>query len=306
MVEWGDSIVDGIRYARITLEDEDTLLYRQEEGRVLYRTKDGKELLLMDFGLETGDEFVTPQGQRFIVAEKGKNLDNRISTLKDDKGERPMQLRLVTEDGGEEDTWIEGVGSVHWGILPLYLTDNLRAFDGTTPTWSETFGIHNLSIGVNFDVNKEGYKLFLFPIDKNIEVPEYYRMHEEVGFSFIGDTLFIQGIYTLNLLTSYVECVISEAHVDVDFYQYAYGTLIPTGRGPRYFEVKVPNFKTGTYQVGIKGQEHVTLVCPGTDGIRSPDNDQHTKNDTYDLVGRRVTHPRRGIYVRDGWKMIMK
>ena len=81
----------------------------------------------------------------------------------------------------------------------------------------------------------------------------------------------------------------------------------PTRKDYRSVDVHIPGFKAGTYQVGIKGQEHVTLVCPGTDCIRSLDNDRHeSKNDTYDLMGRRVTNPRRGIYIQDGRKVVVK
>ena len=43
-----------------------------------------------------------------------------------------------------------------------------------------------------------------------------------------------------------------------------------------------------------------------TDGIQSVDKAQHTDGNYYDLSGRRVMNPTKGIYVKAGKKVVVK
>ena len=306
LIEWGDSIIDGKSYARTTVDDKDTLLYRQDEGKVYCRTKNGEELLLIDFDLEVGDTFINPLGKKFTVTEKGSCDDPNIVSMYDGEA-RPVQLSLISEDG-EGDTWVESLGSVHWGILPLYLTDGMSSFD-SKPVWSKPLNVVNIVSTSAFEVNEETYKLSFFPIKDYYDFPEYYREHRgELGFSFIGDTLFIQGIMELNILRSYAECVLNGNVVDVGIHQYIYVRMFPTGLGDRYFEAKVPGFKAGTYIVN--GQ---TLVCKGADGIEPIQNElvngkSSNSKSIYDLSGRRVSPSSalKGVYIQNGKKVLVK
>ena len=305
IIEWGDSIVDGISYAKTTIDDKDTLLYRQDGGKIYCRTKNGEELII-NFDLEVGETFINPEGKKYVVQSK-EVCNNPIvgaNGTSSNEDERPMQLNLVAEDGSE-DEWIEGIGSLKWGILPPYMFLEIGDYD--TPEWSSILRVRNVNVGATSEVNEDAYKLIFFPIKDYYEYPEYYNEHkEELGFSFIGDTLLIQGVMKLNNLRSYAECVFDGNVVDVGIHQYINPLLYPTGLAYRYFEAKVPGFKAGTYIVN--GQ---TLVCKGADGIEPIQNElvngkSSNSKSIYDLSGRRVVNPKRGLYIQGGKKKLKR
>ena len=306
-IEWDDSIVDGKTYSRLIVGDKDTLLYRQEGKKVFLRQRNGQELLLMDFGLEIGDSFTNPQGKKFIVKEK-KAYDAGLFTVfwkRDGETADPIQLQLISENGNEEDIWIEGIGSIYSHILPLYQTDGLTAFDNV-PVWSKVFATTSINGGAITEVNEEDYKLCWFPIQH--KGPTYDRF----DFSFIGDTLMVKGFISPIMSMGYVECSIKGDRIDVEVDLCVNTCNIPTCPPNRYFEAKVPGFKAGTYQVGLTGEEHVTLECRGTDGIKETDDGMPTVNNErengkfYDLCGRRTENPMSGIYIRNGKKYIIR
>ena len=72
------------------------------------------------------------------------------------------------------------------------------------------------------------------------------------------------------------------------------------------FSVRIPGFKAGTYEVGMPGEECVTLECKGTsatsvNGITSSSQ----KDGFYDLQGRKLSgKPARGIYIEGGKKKV--
>ena len=270
-IEWDDSIVDGHTYSKLivgdkntklSFGDKDTLLYRQEGKKVFLHQRNGQELLLMNFGLEIGDCFTNPQGKKFIVKEK-KAYDAGLFTLswkREGETADPIQLRLISENGNEEDIWIEGIGSIYSHILPLYQTGGLTAFDNV-PVWSKVFAMTSISGVAIAEVDEEDYKLCWFPIDYHA------RTYDRFDFSFIGDTLMVKGFISPKVPTGYVECCIKGDRIDVEANQYVNTCIFPTSSLKRYFEAKVPGFKAGTYQVGLKGEEHVTLECKGRENV---------------------------------------
>ncbi|MBQ8052041.1 MAG: hypothetical protein IJ197_10820 [Bacteroidaceae bacterium] len=296
LVEWGDSIVNDISYARVTVNDKDTLLYRQEEKKVLLLSEEGKEILLFDFGLERGDIFTNPQGEKFIVTDK-----QNTASSEEDENLYATKIWLTSEDGSKEDCWQEGTGSFYWGILPLYIACKLDTFD-EEPVWSRPLYIPNIgSCFVEENINEEGYKMNLFPITNYTDVPDL--KDNEIRYSFVDDTLLVQGKKTLNYLTSYAECLIAENTIKVNIGQYVYKDLYPTGNVMRYFEARIPGFTPGTYI--INGE---AVVCGGEDGIRELDNGKWTidhDGPAYDLSGRRVGDGRRGLKIQGGKKFLV-
>lgn len=70
-----------------------------------------------------------------------------------------------------------------------------------------------------------------------------------------------------------------------------------------FFDVKIPGFKAGTYQVGMPGRDYETLECKGpADGIDVvKQGAAGTDSRTYDLSGRPVpSKPQRGLYIQGG------
>ena len=122
----------------------------------------------------------------------------------------------------------------------------------------------------------------------------------------------VKGFISPKVPTGYVECCIKGDRIDVEANQYVNTCIFPTSSLKRYFEAKVPGFEAGTYQVGLTGEEHVTLECRGTDGIKGTDDGMPTVNNErengkfYDLCGRRTENPMSGIYIRNGKKYIIR
>jgi hypothetical protein len=98
----------------------DTLYYRQEGDKVYcLQPKDNKEILIIDYGLGVGDEFTDANGEVYIVTDTTRQSNNKYFSSW--YYYRPRRLNLVSRRTGEKDIWIEGLGSMNWGITPYFL-----------------------------------------------------------------------------------------------------------------------------------------------------------------------------------------
>jgi len=268
----GDSIVAGIAYARVLI-DQKTLLYRQEGDKVFART-DGEDKLLIDYGLNVGDTFVNPQGERFTVTstDTATCQGSIYGSYKYWRYQRiffkgktvPRILHLQSEDGTQEDEWVEGLGSAYWGILPPYMAESQGVYT-TRPTRSHVITASSPYIieeegyiSASYDLNEEDYKRISFD-PKDIEYGKNYPW----TYTFIGDTLHITGVMDLNCLPTYAECTIKGNDIDVLIYQVSGGLLDPDCLVERYVDIRFTGFKPGTYEVGVSGEKRQEVVCPG-------------------------------------------
>ena len=107
---YGECTIDGVDYIK---EGEGRYAYRQDGDKVYcYSFAEGKESLVMDFGLEVGDIFTLYEGFDVVVEQKSDTLLafwNAQMTCK------RLLLRGV-EQPDFTDTWIEGIGSLRYGI----------------------------------------------------------------------------------------------------------------------------------------------------------------------------------------------
>ena len=104
----------------------DTLFYRQEEDKVYcLQPEKNKEILIVDYGLEVGDEFMDANGEVFVVRETGRQNNKHFFGW---YFYRPRKLILVSQQTGQEDVWIEGLGSQYWGITPYYIMMRNKVF----------------------------------------------------------------------------------------------------------------------------------------------------------------------------------
>jgi hypothetical protein len=125
----------------------------------------------------------------------------------------------------------------------------------------------------------------------------------------LGDTLRVEGVKVFEHFAgySYAECVIDGERIDVMVKRFYQVDVIQ--KSPYIFDVKIPGFKAGTYQVGIPGCEYVTLECKGTptqiENVKS-----EIKNGTtiYDLSGRKMVNGKlpNGLYIVNGKVMVGK
>ena len=293
-------------------EFADTLLYRQDGDKVFCIPKgENEEVLIVDFGLQTGDEFVDGKGERFRVTGtrflKDK-YDNEWTAI----GScyvmcryfysEPKVIELVSITTGEQDTWVEGIGSLNWGVLPMYIAEKIKPFNELNkhPLYARVCVASPENMVVMPNINMEDYKATLILDCEPVDNEEPY-----VNFSFDSDTLCVNGIQNTiaHIKLLYAECLIAGNRVDIKFKQRnAFQDKMVS------FNLRIPSFRAGTYQVGMPGQEYVTLECKGNNptSICSPLKPLQETNAIYDLQGRRLDSQfrKRGIYIQDGKKVI--
>ncbi len=290
-------------------EYSDILLFRQEGDKVFYWDKiNQKDLLILNYGLNEGDTFINAVGDEYIVSEVSSiyksqyGIQNWYTTAQ-------KKLRLVAKDSGEEDVWVEGIGSLNWGILPLFLASQVAPLSSETllPQKSQVA----LSSGSNymgqFFINEPYYKFLPFEIDNygNETETENYK---DLTYWFEGDTLCIKGYMNLNCYNTYAECLIKDQVIDIMIKQ-AYLLDELDCLHETFVNVRIPGFEAGIYNVGVVGENRVTVVCEGADGIQSIDNEPLTfDHEIYDLSGRRVSPSSalKGVYIKQGKKVVNK
>ena len=281
----------------------DVLLIRQKDSKVYCQSEDGtQEWLILDFSLKVGDTFVNAMGERFLVQE----------TTSTGKPER-KKLYLLSEDGTQEDTWVEGIGSLQWGFLPDYVVKTLKHFQeveeslylnlwaAATPPIAECF--------VEQSINDEYFKLQPFEEIKDDATED--MTFEDVSeplltYSFIGDSLRIKGYYPLNLYHSFVAAAITGTRIDISIHQVTTLNMI-RGNHIAKIDVRIPGFHEGTYEIGLLGKDTQTAVCRGTNGICVPQSETEKDAATFDLSGRRLQQkPSKGIYIQGRKKVLIK
>lgn len=307
-------MVGGISYNIVKSSVGDTWLYRQQGDKVYFLTHAENELLIFDYGLKVGDIFNAPTGQTFVVKETGTfhKLPGYIRYW-EELHAAPKMLRLVSGDDGQEEVWIEGIGSMRYGILPTYiageLDDGNNRFDDIRLAYTTGPNLDGM-----FNIDEEMFKKRYFKRDSKKSEQQY------LGFSFMADTLCITGAWPLNcgITMTYAECRITGDVIDISIGQ-PLSVFWDFTACEEYYNVnvRIPGFKAGTYQVGVTGEEHVTLTCNGTTGIEdlkdgryyslSPTKGEHKSSNsksTYDLSGRHVKNTRHGVYIQNGKKLV--
>ena len=317
-----DSVINGKQYTPVLCYDKyldiiyssiqvknnydgrDTLFFRQDGDKVFYIPEgEMQEQLVLDYGLQKDDIFVNPFGEKFVVTDvdNSHGLDNCIYTY----GKGIPKIISLRSESGKEDTWIEGMGSVHWGIVPV------ADFSGSQMNLLSTGGRNDHTLDGLFDTNTESYKFIHFnPGDVRKSWQDEYW-----DFSFSSDTLCIKGVVPLIDFygPNYFEMMVDENNV-ISMTEF----LAPHRHGSMSdvytdVDIKIPGFKAGTYILGTE-----TLECKGTNGVEAiQDSEFNIQNDapTYDLSGRRISVPSvssassalpKGVYIRNGRKVVMQ
>ena len=237
----------------------DALSLWQDGGKMYCQAEDGTQTwLIFDFSLETGDTFTNYVGERYIV---------EGTTMVD--APKRKKLLLVSEDGTKEDTWIEGIGSVQYGFLPAYIIKQTKEFQNIEESlyinlWmagEPRIGTDD-SFSICQSINDEYFKLLPFQEFTDEDMTYEDLPNPRLTCSFVGDSLWVQGYYPLNLYQSFIAASITGNLIDVSFHQ-VIALDVAGGYRPAKIDVRIPGFKPGTYQVGLPGQEKMQLVCNG-------------------------------------------
>ena len=273
-----DSIHNGITYQVIERKKNgqvtDSLLYRQEGDRVYrYSETEKKDILLFDFGLNEGDEFITPNGEVWTV-DKVKQ-----TAQYNDWTEKTITLK-GKEDGEIKDVWLEHVGSLYTGILTYddiggrgSLPQLAYCRQGDASPWL-------------FDVNTEHLKIvYFYHLDSDEEynftqsLPSeeaaYFDQYGEDDYLYAnleGNTLRIYGKMDMNCYNYLMECRITDNEILLKVDDIHYGDLYNCA-GEYYVDIRIPNVKAGNYTIKYapmyseySGKEQILISSPSTIG----------------------------------------
>ena len=302
-----DTIIGTNSYMKVIVEGKDTLFFRQQGDKV-FLFHEGQELLLIDYDLKEGDSFVSPWGERFVVT-KSFTFDtytkyygswHKCSSLYCGN-DSPKVVHLQSlDDEGREDEWMEGLGSVEWGIIPLQVLQKLSLFSAKA---ERIHLIHGSSKDMyeRFEVIEEDYAMI--PFDPTPSLYDYSR-----SYTFSGDTLCVNDYCLLSGYGCSAECTIKDYVVNLK----VYSESSATDMGPKRFQLKIPGLKAGTYKIYMNGAlRREALVCKGADGIESIHNEfvngkSSNGKSIYDLSGRRVSPSSalKGVYIQNGKKVV--
>lgn len=281
--EMSDTLIENNLYTPVTIS-EDTLYYRQEGDKVYWRRNDGEEYIILDYNLNEGEFFYSPISGAFVVtkveyAEEVDGSENsgykqwRYKDYASFFGTRPPKIMHLSKEDGQEDIWIEGYGSINWGIMPMEHIYYVNAFP-YDPTASHVIMASDMCSRISFEINEDDYKRIFFNPD-DMDYEDYYQNADEKGlgvndyirnqnpwtFTFEGDTLCITGIMELNCIPTFAECFIKGDVIDVNIAQIEDWWIQPDCLSERRVNVRIPGFKPGAYEIGMEGEEHCSVTC---------------------------------------------
>ena len=300
-----DSVIAGTTYSVIEYQGKDTLHFlERQEGKKVYRYDEDTqtEMLMFDYSLEVGDEVEVDGGVRLRVVE----TDSAYKTtpmygLRNSK----MLILQGVDDETVEDVWVEGVGSTSWGVLPRSMMTEVDKMYVANVSFSFSEG------NAAFPINREQYKASLlnyrnlteeekkFAETLDPDRPEYLDIH------FVDDTLYVSGMLYIKSYDYQIECLLDGANIDIIIYMIETSDIISSPH-TRFIENKFPGFKDGVYQVITTRWIGEFLKYP-PDPVRDVEvqnKHQRKHNGIFDLTGRPVITPTKGIYIQDGRKVL--
>ena len=243
-----DSVIGGKTYSVIEYQGKDTLLFlERQEGLKVYRYDENTqaEVLMIDYSLNVGEEVEVDGGVRLRVVETGSAYEKYpMYGLRNSK---MMKLQGV-DDETLEDVWIEGVGSIYWGVLPRGMMDDVDKMYVANVSFSFSEG------NAAFPVNTERYKACLLSYRKltDAELDRVEKLGSEkreyLSYILEDDTLYVTGRLDLKSYDYQIECLIDGENVDINMYMIDVLDFFATPH-LSYIEAKFSGFKEECYQV---------------------------------------------------------
>jgi len=327
-----DSVIAGTTYSVIEYQGKDTLHFlERQEGKKVYRyDKDTQtEVLMFDYSLEVGDEVEVDGGVRLRVVETDSAF--KSIPMYGVRYSKMMKLQGV-DDETVEDVWVEGVGSTSWGVLPRSMMTEVDKMYVANVSFSLWKG------NAAFPIYTEHYKASLLNYRDLTEEEKQkvdglnYDEREYLDCYFIDDTLCVTGMVDIMPYDFQIECMLDGANVDIKIYMIDVEDILECASKIHYIENKFPGFKNGVYQVSTSrwigaspkfpdpnftnvyqvtyhDGKPVEVVCGGSNSVRDVymHNDyRRNHNGLFDLTGRPVTSPTKGIYIQNGKKVMVK
>jgi len=266
------------------------LYYREEDGKIYFYSDEKQvEELVMDFTLDVGDSFMLPNGEEMTVVSIKDTIPFAYMDWK------PCRKLALQERGNpaNTDVWIEEIGSLQTGFLPKSFLSNIRK----TKLVGEAI---------------EGYYAF-FPLAEETYKAQWIRYLENaedavvhLNYEFVGDTLCLNGYLNTMCAGEPFQCIVSGTDIEISPISFPYA-LSTTCISTYKIEAKFPGFEDGVYRVSYSGSAPVEVVCGETQSIGGINTDEEDMNNSvHDLSGRPASFPSKGIYIRNGKKVMAK
>lgn len=286
------TIINGLTYRP---DFDRKFCYRQDGDKIYrYSVLEDKELLVIDYGLQVGDIFPLCEGLSLQVEDVS---DTTIVFFDWDEGTldstvcKRLHLKGV-EHPQFKDEWVEMFGSMRYGINPPTKAEDFSQ----SHLMYATFGgfIHMCDFSLQDVWGMEAILGEEYPRSN-----EYVEI-EPLVITLRNDSLHIGGyirndcagpLYILfEKGTDEIALSTYELPLDADCYSFFKVDISLPGFSKDKYIIK---YKNRTFEV-IQGDVLIDLV-------------QSEPNITpyYDLQGRPVAHPTRGIYIKEGKKVVI-
>jgi hypothetical protein len=317
-----DTLINGRTYSLVRADGiPERMAYRQDGQRVYrYDSENQMDVLMLDYSLDVGDEVTVDGNLRLRVEAEGPFeeitrhfLYGNVDVPRGDVG-RMLRLRGM-DDPDYEDVWVEGVGSIHSGIL-------------SHDAWDGRSDLHLLygMIGhdqkqmpnavASFAIDTETFKArpFLSSAITFTELDSMRARHdgrsEWLEYERVGDSLHVVGCLSLDTNSPYAMCgLLSDDSVVLCPYRLE-TSIFSSNHFYCWVDVTLPAFHaTVSKLVYFDADRQVEVAPMQSTGIDDGAAFQHKKIKTpaFDLQGRPVTTPpTRGIYIKDGKKYYVK
>lgn len=325
---YGESTIDGKRYAKVYVAESDwecllppsdkagNFLMRQEGDKVLMRNDDGTERVIIDYGLEIGDTFDMGSDGIYTVVEKGYQ-EGIVDERPKYGNEIPKMLKL-RNDNGQEDIWVEGIGSLTFGIIPWSVLSTcdfmtikekpelmaiLLAGNENMEIW-ETYNVwggelivieHNDDLLKMKEISKQGF---------SDDLPEFKERGYFIDYSFNNSTFEIRGIHDFSTSRHAFWQMVKVGYNKYHCTYYKYGGLTDD-EGRKYFTVNFPGFAEGEYSFGVLWEDEYITINNNPAGIDNINASQHSPI-SYDITGKRYNGIPKSVIISNGKKYIGK
>lgn len=274
--------------------------YRTADKKIfIYDFETKKETLAFDFNISEGDHFTTFNGMEWeVVAVKDTTINTIAPYVAEGSISSKKLLTVRTLDGNFSDQWLEDFGSFANHLMINSLEDIV--FSQTL--WVEYY----MGVYVAREINADPF--------------------------FTHDTGWMEGTFLPEEpnLGGYTKCELKDGNVVFEDAQYswehrAYSVFYRKGDdiyrlaswelepqvdgGNSALRKDVTNFKglpapvSGKYTVHLGNSSYTTGTTTGITDISKVSQQKHN---SYDLQGRAVDNPAKGIYIHNGRKAIVK
>ncbi len=235
--------------------------YCQEANRVyLWSSEKSTEDLVMDFGLNVGDNFTMLDGTVMQVEDVGDTcvFSDPYSYYKTKN--KMLKFKNI-KNPEKKDVWIEGIGSLYTGFLNMNSIDSIAE----SSVCYLVVGADGYYLPIH---NKEYMKTLWFGTDKTFP----FEKGNSLSYEFIDDTLHITGCLNMRGYYHYLFCFTENNRIRLTWHDLP-DMFDSYSSYPDIINVKVPGFKPGIY----------TIV--GTDILLECKNPPSPSPSPYDLDG---------------------